>query len=248
MAPKRKNARTIKTKPTPPSSTVFFYRPDEKPYGIFCQWKPSSITIPTRVLQIIVDKPTASTILAEHTENGASITFSCAEQSYMFCKALYFCDADSCRSIMATSDPAEQKHLGQCVVGYSGAWTVVNSRVARITNWYKFTDPENKHMKEILLATGDKELAEASRRDRLWGIGYRAHEAERYRQNWGSNKLGRALMAVRTRIREVAMSEAEMGVLDDWVWDGGQGDEVDEAELKVWSLRQEQAGVEESNE
>jgi hypothetical protein len=92
-------------------------------------------------------------------------------------------------------------------------------------------------MRDIFLGTEDRELAEAGRRDRVWGIGYQAHEAERYRQSWGENRLGKALMAVRTRIREVALREREMGVLDDWAWDGGEGDEVDEAELRIWTKR-----------
>ena len=239
MAPKRKNARTIHTKtPTTPSSTVFFYHPDEKPYGVFCQWKASPITVPTSILQTIARKPPTSAILADH---GTSIIFSCAEQSYMFCKALYFSDGESCKVILATNDPAEQKKLGKNVKGFSDEeWDGVKSRVARVGNWFKFTHPENRHMRDILLGTEDRELAEAGRRDRVWGIGYQAHEAKRYRQSWGENKLGKALMAVRTRIGEVVLRERGMGVLDDWVWDGGEGDEVDEAELRVWTRRAEE--------
>jgi ribA/ribD-fused uncharacterized protein len=239
MAPKRKNARTIHAKtPTTPSSTVFFYHPDEKLYGVFCQWKASPITIPTSILQIIADKPSAPAILADY---GTSITFSCAEQSYMFFKALYFSDAESCKAILLTADPAEQKKLGKNMKGFSDEeWDGVKSRVARVGNWFKFTHPESKHLREILLGTEDRELAEAGRRDRVWGIGYQAHEAERYRQSWRENRLGKVLMAVRTRIREAALREREMGVPDDWLWDGGEGDEVDEAELRVWTRRLEE--------
>lgn len=239
MTPKRKNARTIHTKtPTTPSSTIFFYHPDEKPYGVFCQWKASPITIPTSILQTIADKPPTSAILADY---GTSITFSCAEQSYMFLKALYFSDGESCKAILATNDPAEQKKLGKNVKGFSDEeWDGVKSRVARVGNWFKFAHPDNGNMREILLGTEERELAEAGRRDRVWGIGYQAHEAERYRQSWGENRLGKALMAVRTRIREVTLREREMGVLDDWMWDGGEGDEVDEAELGVWTRRVEE--------
>lgn len=159
----------------------------------------------------------------------------------MFLKALYFSDAESCKSILATTDPAEQKKLGKNVKGFSDEeWDGVKSRVARVGNWFKFTHPDNGHMREILLGTEERELAEAGRRDRVWEIGYQAHEAERYRQSWGENRLGKALMTVRTRIREVALKEREMGVLDDWVWDGGDGDEVDEAELRVWTMRVEE--------
>ncbi|KAH6622112.1 hypothetical protein C7974DRAFT_216351 [Boeremia exigua] len=243
MAPKRKNARIIQTRtPTRSSSTVFFYHPDEKPYGVFCQWKSSPITIPTTTLHSISARPSDTDLLVEH---GNSISFSCAEQSYMFCKALYFGDAESCRKILMTVDPAEQKKFGKSVKGFSDEeWDKVKSRVVRVGNWYKFTHPDNRHMRDVLLETTDNELAEAGRRDRVWGIGYQAHEAERYRKNWGLNKLGKTLMAVRTRIGEVMLKERETGVMDSWVWDGGENDEVDEAELRVWTGIQEQVGDE----
>lgn len=163
----------------------------------------------------------------------------------MFCKALYFEDAEACRSILASRDPSEQKKIGQGVKGFSDSeWDTVKSRVARVGNWYKFTNPANRHMKDVLLETGDRELAEASSRDRIWGIGYKEENAERYRKNWGLNKLGKALMAVRTRLREVEMREGG-GEVGKWDWDGGEGDEVDEAELGVWSMRREGVEVEE---
>lgn len=55
-------------------------------------------------------------------------------------------------------------------------------------------------MKKILLETGWKDLAEASRRDRVWGIGYNECEAEGRRKMWGQNLLGRCLQDVRWRI------------------------------------------------
>jgi ribA/ribD-fused uncharacterized protein len=238
MPPKRKNARTIQTKtPKTPSPTVFFYHPDEKPYGVFCQWKPSHITIPTHILQRVVNKPSTPGILASH---GQSITFGCAEQSYMFCKALYFGDGGSCKRIMETSDPSKQKKLGKEVEGFSNVeWDGVKSRVARVVNWYKFTNEGNRHMRDILLGTGERELAEAGRRDRIWGIGYQAHEAERYRGCWGENRLGRCLMAVRVRIGECAVRERDTGVPEGWDWDGGVEDEVTEEEIRVWNMRQD---------
>ena len=56
---------------------------------------------------------------------------------------------------------------------------------------------QNARLKEALLATGERELCEASRRDRVLGIGYRADEAERYREFWGENLLEKCLMNMR---------------------------------------------------
>lgn len=60
-------------------------------------------------------------------------------------------------------------------------------------------------LEELLLATGDRELVEAAPRDRVWGVGFEAEEAERVRltcrEKWGKNYLGKALMEVRERLR-----------------------------------------------
>jgi ribA/ribD-fused uncharacterized protein len=158
------------------------------------------------------------------------MTFTCAEQLYMFSKALYFSDALSCTHILATSDPKAQKKLGKAVKNFNEyKWTLVKSRVARVGNWYKFTNPVNRHMKNVLLGTRERELAEAARRDRVWGIGYNAEEADRYRKMWGENRLGRALMVVRGRVREWEMRVEESGEVD-WDWDGAVQDD-DQGEL-----------------
>ncbi len=72
----------------------------------------------------------------------------------------------------------------------------------------------------MLLATGDRELVgvvspismilvaaltflvQASPTDRIWGVGFGAATAEANREQWGENRLGKAIMAVRDRIRE----------------------------------------------
>ena len=101
-----------------------------------------------------------------------------------FGKALHFCDAATGACIMASSDPKEQKKLGSSVEGFSDSRrSCVKEKVAVQGNCYKFS--QNARLKEALLATGERELCEASRRDRVWGIGYRADEAERYREFWG---------------------------------------------------------------
>jgi hypothetical protein len=106
------------------NGTVFFYMPQEKPYGVFCEWHTSPFTIPTSSLQWLVDMaspppPSPSASSSSNTGNGNKdtkgketlepvtpvpvkqilatygngISFICAEQSYMFYKALYFSDA-----------------------------------------------------------------------------------------------------------------------------------------------------------
>ncbi|KAJ5987337.1 N-glycosidase, partial [Penicillium sp. IBT 35674x] len=61
---------------------------------------------------------------------------------------------------------------------------------------------QNENLEQILLATGDRELVEASPRDRFWGIGFGKDAAGMHRVEWGLNFLGKALMEVRARLRE----------------------------------------------
>lgn len=57
-------------------------------------------------------------------------------------------------------------------------------------------------MAKTLLDTGDTELVEAAPKDRIWGIGFGVQHAEPFREEWGQNLLGLALMEVRRRLRE----------------------------------------------
>jgi ribA/ribD-fused uncharacterized protein len=108
--------------------------------------------------------------------------------------------------------PKEQKKSGKKVVNFSEeAWTGVKSRVAEVGNWYKFTQDEK--LRGILLETAERELAEASSVDRVWGIGFKAKDAEGNRGEWGENRLGRALMRVTERIEEAERKEKEGSVV-----------------------------------
>ena len=94
---------------------------------------------------------------------------------------LHFCDAAAGACIMASGDPDEQKKLGSSVERFSDSrWSCMKEKVVVQGNCYKFS--QNARLEEALLATGERELCEASRRDRVWGIGYRADEAEMYRE------------------------------------------------------------------
>jgi ribA/ribD-fused uncharacterized protein len=226
--PKRKaHSAGRAEKATTKSTTIYFYLPDEQPYGILCQWHPSPIILPTASLHFLVTqstaKPPPSAILSTY---APSITFTCAEQLYMFSKALFFSDEKSCSRILSLSDPKEQKKVGQRVAGFNDyKWMRVKSRVVRVGNWYKFW--QNGGMREVFMGTGERELVEASTRDRVWGVGFNARNAEENREIWGENRLGKALESVRMRMRETLEKE-EGGEAVDWEWDGGL--EVDEDE------------------
>ncbi|MCW3095359.1 MAG: hypothetical protein JWL77_977, partial [Chthonomonadaceae bacterium] len=61
---------------------------------------------------------------------------------------------------------------------------------------------QREALKEMLFATGDKIIAEASPQDAIWGIGMAEdHPNIADTTVWGQNLLGKALMRVRETLR-----------------------------------------------
>jgi predicted NAD-dependent protein-ADP-ribosyltransferase YbiA (DUF1768 family) len=104
----------------------------------------------------------------------------------MWRKALLFNDAEMTAAILNETNPGRVKALGRKVKNFDAAkWNAVATDIL-----------------SVLLATGDKELVEASPNDAIWGIGLTADAAERTpRENWGTNWLGQVLMEVREILR-----------------------------------------------
>lgn len=172
--------------PIDSSSTlpVYFHREHTPPYGFLSQWYASSFYDP-----------------------AANITYTSAEQRMMHHKALLCADAATASLILSSSDPGEQKALGRKVKGFREKekdWDRIKFETAVEGNWLKFTraTEHGAWLKARLLETGERVLAEASRSDRVWGIGLNAGEAGDRLGEWGENLLGKALMSVRERIRE----------------------------------------------
>jgi ribA/ribD-fused uncharacterized protein len=105
--------------------------------------------------------------------------------------------------ILGEKDPAKQKYLARSVkfTDYRlKIWNAIKFDVVVDGNYCKYSQlPE---LKQRLLATGYRELLEASKHDSIWGIGFTAEMAGGVgRECWGSNLLGKALMTVRERLR-----------------------------------------------
>ncbi|KAK4116910.1 DUF1768-domain-containing protein [Canariomyces notabilis] len=141
----------------------------------------------------------------------------------MYQKALLFNDRTVAAQILSASHPRQVKALGRKVSNFSDdVWHAHREEIVRRGNMLKFTRPVDekdgkwevvaagaqdgttgsKNLRELLLATGDREIVEASPMDRIWGIGFGAANAGKVgRERWGLNLLGRALMAVREELR-----------------------------------------------
>jgi ribA/ribD-fused uncharacterized protein len=175
---------------------LFFYMPNAR-HGEFCQWYPSTFTLPKSQISHLVVQPLAD---SDSSEQEGTITFKCAEQFMMYCKAARFRDRETQRRVLASDSPKEQKRLGKLTKGLTDAsWDEVKSKVVGTGNIAKFG--QNENLKRKLLASGDRLLCEAASRDRVWGIGYSEKHAMEHKKHWGENRLGRALMVVREHLR-----------------------------------------------
>lgn len=182
---------------------VFFYLANEQ-HGEFCQWFPSTFYV--HEIQI-------ASLLGHNTSiinPKAIITFNCAEQFMMYCKAGRFRDTDTQRQILVTPDPKKQKALGKGTKGfYDAYWDEVKSEVVVAGNMAKFA--QNSGLRGKLMETGNRLLVEAASKDRVWGIGYTEKHALHFRSKWGENRLGKALVEVRENLRQGLETHEAMG-------------------------------------
>jgi len=120
----------------------------------------------------------------------------------MLCKAAVFGDLDCYVAIREARSPANAKALGRSVRGFKeNLWSSIVCAIAFEVVFQKFS--KTRALQPMLLATGGKVIAEATRSDRNWGIGIdmgdpRCQNPSEWR---GANILGWALMEVRSALR-----------------------------------------------
>jgi len=129
--------------------------------------------------------------------------FANSEQAFMWSKAITFNDEETAALILKEINPKEVKKLGRLIKGFDEiTWN--EKRYGCMYNVLLDKFMQNEEMLQVLLATGDKILAEASPYDKIWGIGMDENEPGiEDESNWkGENLLGRVLMDVREYYRE----------------------------------------------
>lgn len=162
-----------------------------------------------------------------------TVEFRHSEQYYMYCKAIHFGDDDAGKKIMGANTGTECKAAGRSVRGFSDKeWGKhdIKVQVMEEALWWKFGGGQlESHLKHSdgrltgkgvrtkeerlealedlgrqLLATGERQLVEAAGQDRYWGIGYRLKDGPLlWQDEWGRNQLGKSLMVIRGRLREL---------------------------------------------
>lgn len=136
--------------------------------------------------------------------------YGCCEQYMMAEKARLFGDAECLAQILAEPHPAKQKALGRAVRGFDDAvWCAHREDIVYNGNLLKFS--QNDDLRQLLLETGARRIAEASPTDRIWGIGLGASDpAARDERQWrGANLLGNALERVRATLAAAAAASRE---------------------------------------
>jgi len=129
---------------------------------------------------------------------------SCAfsEKAIMLCKAAVMGDVAAYHQIVAAADPRKTKALGRSVRGWDeGLWNSVVCSVAFEVCYQKFS--KTPSIQTVLLATGDRLIAEATVNDANWGIGINTGDPRvQTPAAWeGTNILGWALMEARAELR-----------------------------------------------
>eukprot|EP00931_Biecheleriopsis_adriatica_P111803 TRINITY_DN86277_c0_g1_i1.p1 TRINITY_DN86277_c0_g1~~TRINITY_DN86277_c0_g1_i1.p1 ORF type:complete len:222 (+),score=54.80 TRINITY_DN86277_c0_g1_i1:47-667(+) len=125
-----------------------------------------------------------------------------SEKAIMLMKASIMEDLDTFNKIKVCKDPAAAKALGRSVKPFrADLWDRWVEEVAFQAVLQKFAASEQ--LKEKLLSTGDVIIAEATRNDRIWGIGLDVGDPRvQDREKWqGRNILGEALMRARAVLR-----------------------------------------------
>jgi len=153
---------------------VFFYG-ERNPYGEFSQFYPSAFC----------------------DEQGNH--YKWAEQWMMASKARLMGDLAILPLVMAANSPSEVKALGRRVKHWDqDKWDKHKYAIVCQGTRLKTT---NKKVRKVLLGTGHASLAEASAKDRIWGIGVSVKDALQGKQWRGENLLGKALMQVRGELQ-----------------------------------------------
>ncbi len=135
-------------------------------------------------------------------ENG--VEYCCMEKYIMKKKQEYFepNNHNLAYNIMNEKSPSQIKKYGRLVKNFNNTiWERERINVAYNGILAKFS--QNTNLKNLLLSTGNKNIYEATRNDKIWAIGFNVNEALNINPNlYGENLLGVTLMNVRDKLLE----------------------------------------------
>jgi hypothetical protein len=142
-----------------------------------------------------------SPFIEKDPKTGGTRHFKTSEQYMMYHKALLMGDTEIADETLKAETPGEAKGLGRKVKGFDQEkWNSNCDRIVEEGQYLKFG--QNKELGKVLLGTGEREIVETSPNDKLWGVGFNSEDALDHISEWGENKLGKALMRARERLRK----------------------------------------------
>lgn len=129
--------------------------------------------------------------------------FCCSEQYLMYMKAKTFEPNNLVllNKILAETSATKIKQYGRMVKNYVDTiWNDI--RYGVMIDGLRLKFEQNPQLKQLLIGTGNKTLYEASKYDKIWGIGFSPQDALNTNpQLFGRNLLGQALMEVRDEFK-----------------------------------------------
>ncbi len=127
--------------------------------------------------------------------------FNCSEQYIQMSIADFFKDDQAVKDIKKMTNPLDMKNRGKLVRNFDhDRWMQVCKEKIKPGILAKFS--QNEGAKQVLLSTGTRIIAEASPRDKTYGIGIAIHDERRHdANNWGGNLMGQILKDVRDELR-----------------------------------------------
>jgi len=130
------------------------------------------------------------------------IKYNCSEQYFMYHKCKIFDPKNNIllETIITETSATKIKKYGRQVQNFNDIfWKEKRYNIMLEALRLKFN--QNEIIKQKLLETKPKILYEASKNDRIWGIGYYDKDAIQIEKSkFGENLLGNALMEIRSEL------------------------------------------------
>jgi len=130
------------------------------------------------------------------------IKYNCSEQYFMYHKCKIFDQKNNIllETIITETSATKIKKYGRQVQNFNDIfWKEKRYNIMLEALRLKFN--QNEIIKQKLLETKPKILYEASKNDRIWGIGYYDKDAMQIdKSKFGENLLGNALMEIRSEL------------------------------------------------
>ena len=143
-----------------------------------------------------------SNFYATNFTDKDGIKYNCSEQYFMYWKCKTF-DSENeqlLKDILKEISATKIKLYGRQVKNYND--TIWNEkRYGIMLDALRLKFNQNLSIKQKLLLTEPKTLYEASKNDKIWGIGFYDADAIRTdKSKFGTNLLGKALMEIRAEL------------------------------------------------